>query len=197
MEPVVAVEGASCSRKEEPMNRPSRPSVAGRVFDRMAVVVVVVIAVATLEGCKSPQERLHDARRALREQEDALFAQYGGSDVAAAIALGARHIAASAETAAGTSAGGASADPLSALVGQVIGNGAKEMDREMFSRDCRAFGRGERVPLFTDKARAFFSRPDTLAACTQMATLVSTIARWEAELGVAPHAMQPVPEASP
>jgi hypothetical protein len=149
-----------------------------RRFGIEQLLVVALAALAAVGGCKSTEEKLIDARTELRTEEDALFAAYGGSDVAVAVAAGAQQVAGS--------PGGAASDPLTALVGQVIGNGAKEMDREMFGNDCRAVGSGERVPFFTDKARSFFARPETLAGCKRVAVLVATVARLEAELGLAP-----------
>jgi hypothetical protein len=133
-----------------------------------------------VSACASKEEQLAAARRELSAAEDALFRQYGGSDLAAEVDQQAR---AAGQQASQPSAG-QPADPLGALVGQVVGNAAREIDREMFSADCRRLGHGERVPFLTDKGRTFFSKPDTDAACRKIATLADTVERLERELGL-------------
>jgi hypothetical protein len=147
---------------------------------RVALVVLIALVVPGAAGCRSKEEQLADARRELVAAEDALFRTYGGSEVAAEVDQQAR----AAGQPASTSTASQPADPLAALVGQVVGNAARELDREMFANDCRRLGHGERVPFLTDKGRTFFGRPDTETACRKIATLADTVARLEGEMGL-------------
>jgi hypothetical protein len=149
---------------------------------RVLALVVVVVAVLGAAGCKSKEEQLAEARIELTTTEDALFREYGGSDIAAGIEKEARAAAAQATT----PPAGQAVDPLTAMLGQVIGNTAREVDREMFAADCRRLGHGERVPMLTDKGRAFFARPETTTACQKIAKLADDVTRLEAELGLPP-----------
>ena len=144
--------------------------------------LLLIIALVLAGGCRSKEEQLADARRELTAAEDALFAQYGGSELAAEVDQQARAAAQQAAQA----APGQPSDPLAALVGQVVGNAARELDREMFSVDCRRVGHGERVPFVTDKGRAFFTRPETVVACRKVATRADDVAHLEHELGLPP-----------
>ena len=128
-------------------------------------------------GCKSKEDQLVETRRTMLQKEDALYRVYGGSDVAAAVSHGARQAIPS---------DGANLEFASAVVAEALSNGAREVDREVFSDDCRNLGRGQRVPFLTDKGRTFFARPETVDACNEIARLADTVTRLEAELGMVP-----------
>lgn len=131
---------------------------------------------SALSGCKSAEEKLADSRTELRQLEDGLFSRYGGSAIASQVDQQAR--------AAGQDAQQRTGDALAGMVGEVVGNAARAMDREMFSQDCRRVGRGESVPFLTDKGRLFFERPDTRDACVQIAKIADNVTRLERELGI-------------
>ena len=131
------------------------------------------VLLLSLSACSTPEEKLADTRRELNSMEDALFQQYGGSQVA-------NEIDANARKESNNDAG-----PLGAILGQVMGNTAREMDRATFIGDCVNVGRGAHVPFITDKGRAFFTQQSTVDACTKIAAKAAEVEHLEAEVAAA------------
>lgn len=125
----------------------------------------------------SPEEQLLNERRAQRDNLQALYDEYGGSELTRAMDEVADE--------------GKPNDPENALGNALfegITGAMKDIDRGTFEEDCLAIGGGETRPFFTDKGREFFSRPDVIRRCEAEALRTLTIERLEGEVGAVPDA---------
>ena len=134
----------------------------------MRFVLALMVAVGLLAGCPSKQDKLVSLRTDKREALDKLYAEYGGSELAAEGKKG--------QPKPDPGAGGA-------LV-QAIGNAIGEVDRSLFEEHCLALGGGNRPKILTDKAQNFFAREDVQKRCKKVAALALEVSALERELGV-------------
>jgi len=134
-------------------------------------------------------ERLLDLRAERTELLDALYDEYGGSDVARAIdeglgqEEGGPEAPAEGEPGRGAEEGGEGV--LEMMRGLV-----RESDRSVFEEHCRVAGRGDRVTALTQRARDFFARPEVRERCREVVELDFEIDATERELA----ALEPEPE---
>lgn len=128
------------------------------------MAVPALLLWAGLPGCKSPEEKLVDLRTQLRDDEDALYQLYGGSELAASVEGAAR------------SAGGGG-------IMEAAANLARDADRLAFMADCTLLGSGGRPKALSDKARAFFAQPVAKDGCRTLVQLSADIAALERSLG--------------
>ena len=87
---------------------------------------------------------------------DALYAEYGGSDIANATTTAAKEVEA--------------AEGNNPLVDMFAG-AVSESDRELFDANCELIGSGERSTAFSSKARDFFAKEDVKAKCMKVGSL--------------------------
>ena len=98
---------------------------------------------------KSPEEQLIDLRFEQKAAMDALYTEYGGGSLV-------ENITKNSESVTDENAKGF----LSAIKTTVAST-----DRSTFETGCLELGQGKNVPFFTEKAKIFFARPETLTAC--------------------------------
>lgn len=115
-------------------------------------LAAAALAAALALGCRTPEQRLLDARRDLRATLDDLYADY-------------REAAAP--------EGGE--DP--GLLGRLVG----EVDRSWFEQQCLALGRGERPVGASARAEAFLHERGNARACRKAADLQLEIEKLERE----------------
>jgi len=101
------------------------------------------------EQLKSPEEQLIDLRFEQKAAMDALYTEYGGGSFVENINKNSDSI--TDENAKGF---------LSAIKTTVAST-----DRSTFEAGCLELGQGKSVPFFTEKAKVFFAKPETLSAC--------------------------------
>lgn len=124
----------------------------------------------------SDQDKLVQERLELRQMEDVLFAEFGGTDWVNKTDQELRMAVAQAQ--------GTNSDPAADSLEGMLGNAARAMDKEVFIENCLMVGRGMRVSFFSDKSRQFFSIPDTHKRCIKLAQNTSEVADLESKLGV-------------
>jgi hypothetical protein len=122
---------------------------------RRAAALLAVLPLA-LAACKSPEQRLVDRRRELRDTLDPLYSWYGGVAVAKVE---------------GPGDGG--------LLGRVVG----EVDRAYFDGQCLAVGRGERPLALSGKLDAFLREEKVARECRKAADLQLEIDELQREVG--------------
>ena len=98
---------------------------------------------------KSPEEQLIELRFEQKEAMNALYTEYGGGSFV-------ENISKNSDSVTDENAKGF----LSALKTTVAST-----DRATFEAGCLELGQGKSVPFFTEKAKAFFAKPETLTAC--------------------------------
>src|SRR5512138_2162982 len=113
-----------------------------------------------LAACRSPEEKLADRRRELRDGLDTLYAAYTASAGAPA-----------ADAAPQPDGGG--------LLGRVFG----ELGRAAFDQHCLAVGRGERPFALSGRLEAFVGEPANARACRRAADLQLEVDELEREVG--------------
>jgi hypothetical protein len=123
----------------------------------------VLLATALLAACKSDAERLVDLRTELRTELDALYAAYGGGDLAGQ----ARAEAQKAER----------PDEGAGVAARIVG----ELDRSYFEGYCLARGRGERPFSLSTRLEAFMKDAGNERRCRDAAQLAARIAELEAK----------------
>lgn len=136
---------------------------------------VAALAAGALCCSQSREQRLAEARADLLRLTDSLYQEYGGSEIARGIEGKL------------TEPGGKPTSPsIGDQLSEIVRNSAQEMDRSFFEEACDTLGRGQHPALFTDKARAFFEREETLEACRRIVALKDEIARLESALAQPP-----------
>ena len=116
----------------------------------LALLSFIFIACDTIESqLKSPKERLIDLRFEQKAAMDALYTEYGGGALMDNLNKNSNSV--TDENAKGF---------LSALKTTVAST-----DRATFEAGCLDLGQGKNVPFFTEKAKTFFEKPETLSAC--------------------------------
>ena len=129
------------------------------------------LACDTIESqLQTPEERLIELRFEQKEALDALYTEYGGGVLADNINKNADSVEATDDNAKSF---------LSALKNTVTST-----DRASFDANCLEMGQGKTVPLFSDKAKTFFAKPETLATCKASALRALEIQKLELEIKV-------------
>ena len=129
----------------------------------------LLFACDTIEAqLKSPEEQLIDLRFEQKTAMDALYSEYGGGAFV-------KNINNSSDTVTDENAKGF----LSALKTTVAST-----DRASFEAGCLELGQGKSVPFFTEKAKTFFAKPETLAVCKASALRHLDIQKLELEVQV-------------
>lgn len=146
---------------------------------RLTVALGALTCLLLAASCASPQDQLRARKQELRALEEQLFQTYGGSQLAQQID--------------GASREAAKKDDVGGLA-QMIGNFAKDLDRDVFLQDCQRLGQGERLNLLTDKAKAFFAKPETLASCNRMVDLQREVDALEQKVQGGAPKMEATPE---
>ena len=114
----------------------------------------VFFACDTIEAqLKSPEEQLIDLRFEQKAAMETLYTEYGGGSLV-------ENINKNSDSVTDENAKGF----LSALKTTVAST-----DRTAFESGCLELGQGKTVPFFTEKAKTFFAKPETLAACKSSA----------------------------
>jgi hypothetical protein len=121
----------------------------------------MLILISLLLACLSPEEQLAEKRGQLTTGMEELYAAYGGSDVAKAVDGAAR------------SAG--VGDTTARTFGEMLGNMAVSVDRELFESQCLDLGAGNKPATLTDRARDFFAKDSTRTSCTRLAKLTREV----------------------
>ena len=98
---------------------------------------------------KSPEEQLIDLRFEQKTAMDTLYAEYGGGSLV-------ENINKNSDTVTDENA----KSFLSAIKTTVAST-----DRSTFETGCLELGQGKNVPFFTEKAKTFFAKPETISAC--------------------------------
>ena len=117
---------------------------------------------------QSPEERLIHLKQDRKQKMDQLYTEYGGNSMLQGV--------------------NQSIDQNSSNNADVQGflnsvkNGLQEADRQQFQEDCIQMGKGEDVPLFTDKAKTFFGQPTTQKACMDLALMDIEIEKLEIQI---------------
>ncbi len=125
-----------------------------RRFLAMAAALPLVLA-----ACRTPEEKLADRRRELRDQLDTLYAAYSAEQSPPA-------------------ADGASKPAGTGLLDRVLG----EVGRTAFEQHCLAVGRGERPFALSGRIEAFVSEPANARACRRAADLQLAVDALEREV---------------
>ncbi|HET8539002.1 MAG TPA: hypothetical protein VFL83_03920 [Anaeromyxobacter sp.] len=112
-------------------------------------------------ACQTPEQKLADRRRELREVLDPMYAAY------------------SAPPAPGTA--DAAGEREGGLVGRIMG----ELGRAAFEQHCLATGRGERPFAISGRLEAFVSEPANARACRRAADLQLEIDALERDVAAA------------
>lgn len=139
----------------------------------MRFFIMLMVAVGLLAGCPSKQDKLVSLRTEKRATLDALFAEFGGGELAA-----------QSKQKAGEQA--KPDDGFGKALVQALGNAVGEADRLVFEDHCQTLGGGERPTILTDKAKAYFGREDVQKKCRKVAALALEVSALERELGVPP-----------
>jgi hypothetical protein len=154
----------------------------------------------TVETYTDPAEALAKRKLERHAKVSELFAEYGGG---VAANIGANTVdemkvavedAATPDPASAAPAGGPSvmadggSNPLEALMKDAL-NSAKtavvESDRAQFEAYCIQLGNGDRVVPLTEKAQAFFAKPETAEACRAVNAMDRDIKELEAKVKAA------------
>ncbi len=98
---------------------------------------------------KSPEEQLIDLRFEQKEAMNTLYTEYGGGSLV-------ENINKNSDSVTDENAKGF----LSAIKTTVAST-----DRATFEAGCLDLGQGKSVPFFTEKAKTFFAKPETISAC--------------------------------
>ncbi|MFZ7111967.1 MAG: hypothetical protein ACOWYE_09820 [Desulfatiglandales bacterium] len=120
----------------------------------MLLVFVAPLLFAGCDDAKSQAKKIVWLKNERREMIDKLYAEYGGSDLAKAVK----------EEVIKDMPQDGGEDEAS----RAIGDFARHVDRRMFKDRVMMVGEGERLPFMTDKARAFFTRPDIIEKCKKV-----------------------------
>lgn len=157
-----------------------------------ACTPLLALVLGGCDGVGDRRERLHDRLLDLRaertERLDALYEEYGGSELARAIDEGLGEGAP--ETPAEGEAAGEDGESGEGVLEMMRGL-VRESDRSVFEEHCRVAGRGDRVTALTQHARDFFARPEVRERCREVVELDFEIDATERELA----ALEPAPEA--
>ena len=119
---------------------------------------------------KSPEEQLIELRFEQKAAMDALYTEYGGGSLV-------ENINKNSDSVTDENAKGF----LSAIKTTVAST-----DRATFEAGCLDLGQGKNVPFFTEKAKTFFAKPETLTACKANALRHLEIQKLELQVGVSP-----------
>jgi hypothetical protein len=123
----------------------------------------LLLATALLAACRSDAERLVDLRTDLRAELDALYAAYGGGDLAGQARAEAQKAA--------------RPDEGAGMAARLVG----ELDRSYFEGYCLARGRGERPFSLSARLETFLKDPANERRCQGAARLAARIAELEAK----------------
>ena len=129
-------------------------------------------------ACRTPEEKLVDRRRDLRDALDELYAEYGGSDLAREMSGADRETAGGAEPRAEDGRARVPAKGSGGVVGRLV----QELDRSHFEESCLAIGRGERPFVLSERLDAFLSDADHSRACRDAARIQSDVSALEREV---------------
>jgi hypothetical protein len=164
-----------------------RPPEEFPMHRRLALALLAaVLAVA----CRTPEEKLVDRRRDLRDALDRLYSEYGGSDLAKELsgAEGGTGGRTEDERAPGGAEGdrgraeGERARVPARGSGGVVGRLVQELDRSHFEDSCLAIGRGERPFVLSDRLDAFLKEAEHSRACRDAARIQSDVSALEREV---------------
>jgi len=137
-----------------------------------------LLAALLAVACRTPEEKLVDRRRDLRDALDELYAEYGGSDLAREMSGADRETAGGAEP---RGEDGRARVPAKGS-GGVVGRLVQELDRSHFEESCLAIGRGERPFVLSERLDAFLSDADHSRACRDAARIQSDVSALEREV---------------
>ena len=135
----------------------------------MILLSNVFFACDTIEAqLKSPEEQLIDLRFEQKATMDTLYTEYGGGSLV-------ENINNNSDSVTDENAKGF----LNALKTTVAST-----DRSTFEASCLDLGQGKNVPFFTEKAKKFFAKPETLAVCKASALRHLEIQKLELQVQV-------------
>jgi hypothetical protein len=135
----------------------------------MILLSTVFFACDTIQTqLKSPEEQLIDLRFEQKNAMDSLYTEYGGGSLV-------ENINKNSDSVTDKNAKGF----LSALKTTVAST-----DRATFESGCLELGQGKNVPFFTEKAKTFFAKPETLAVCKASALRHLEIQKLELQVQV-------------
>ena len=143
------------------------------------LILSLLFACDTLETplqLKSPEERLIDLRFEYKKSIDALYADYGGNQLVQNI-----NTSEKADKTDNTS----HTDDNKKAVNQLMAtlkNTVKAQDRAMFEEHCLEIGNGQSPIITTPKASLFFSDPNNIEGCKQVALQQIKIQKLKAEI---------------
>ncbi|WP_242340632.1 MULTISPECIES: hypothetical protein [unclassified Anaeromyxobacter] len=127
----------------------------------MRRLALALLAALLATACRSPEERLVDRRRDLRESLDRLYSEYVE--------------------------GGSGADRREEKpAGGVVGRFVQELDRSHFEQSCLAVGRGERTFLLSEQLEAFLKDAGHSRDCREAARIDADVAALEREVQARP-----------
>ncbi|ABS25925.1 hypothetical protein [Anaeromyxobacter sp. Fw109-5] len=142
----------------------------------MRRLFLALLAVSLALACRTPEEKLADRRRDLRDALDRLYEDYGTGDPA-------REGGRAREADAGDgpderARGGDEVRPSGGVVGRFV----KGLERSHFEESCLAVGRGERPFLLSDRLESFLEDAGNLRGCRDAARIEADIAALEREV---------------
>ncbi len=126
---------------------------------KQPLLALLAVAVLAFAGCTSPEQKLVDRQRDLRDTLDRLYAAYAAG--------GAKDEEAPKD-----------AGPGAGIVGRVLA----EVDRTHFEQYCLAVGRGERAFSVSGRLEAFVQEPQHGRECRRAADLAIEIGSLEREV---------------
>ena len=139
----------------------------------MRRLFLALLATFLTLACRTPEEKLADRRRDLRDALDRLYAEYGTGDPARE---GGR-----ADEGAGPDERGREDDEVRPS-GGFVGRFVKGLERSHFEESCLAVGRGERPFLLSDRLESFLEDAGNLRGCRDAARIDADVAALEREL---------------
>jgi starvation-inducible outer membrane lipoprotein len=123
------------------------------------LLALLTAAALALAGCSSPEQKLVDRQRDLRDTLDRLYAAYAASG-----------------------AGKADEAPKDAPEAGIVGRVLAEVDRTHFEQYCVAVGRGERPFSVSGRLEAFLQEPQHARECRRAADLAIELGSLEREV---------------
>lgn len=142
----------------------------------MRRLFLALLAVSLALACRTPEEKLADRRRDLRDALDRLYEDYGTGDPARE---GGR--ADEADAGAGPDDRAREDDEVRPS-GGVVGRFVKGLERSHFEESCLAVGRGERPFLLSDRLESFLEDPGNQRGCRDAARIEADVAALERDV---------------
>ena len=141
----------------------------------LARSIAAIALGSLLLACISAEERLATSRDALRDAKserngliEALYREYGGSELAGSLK----------ESIRSSGDDGSAENPYAEIFEGLVTEG----DLAAFESQLRTVGRGERIAAVSAKARAFFAQPGVEERCRAVIDLDRTVERLEREV---------------